>query len=196
MAKLLKFRNLKSSSNRFEDLIRPHFDALYRSARRFAENDSDAEDLVQDVCIKAFSHIDKFEQIEHQRAWLLRILYHAFIDMRRSQNRAPTHIGRSIDEDDQVPIAADAAMQPEEQTERMMRVERLLAAMALLDKELCTMLALHDVEGFSIEELSVLTNLPQGTIKSRLFRTRAKLGRLLQNKQIGRRKLRVVGDRN
>jgi len=196
MAKLLKFRNSKSSSDRYEDLIRPHFDALYRSARRFAANNSDAEDLVQDVCVKAFMHIDKFEQIEHQRAWLLRILYHTFIDMRRSQDRAPTHIGQSIDQDDEMPVAENVKLQPDEQADRMMRIERLLAAMALLDKELCTLLTLHDVEGLSIEELSELTNLPQGTIKSRLFRTRAKLGRLLQNNQIGRSKLRIVGDRN
>ncbi len=196
MAKLLNFNIARSSSDRFEALIQPHFDVLYRSARRFATNSSDAEDLVQDVCVKAFMHIDKFEQIEHRRAWLLRILYHTFIDMRRSQDRAPTHIGQSIDQDDEAPIADSVNMQPDEQADRMMRIERLLAAMALLDKDLCTLLTLHDVEGLSIEELSELTNLPQGTIKSRLFRTRAKLGRLLQNKQIGRSKLRVVGDRN
>ena len=195
MARLLKFRNAKSSSDRFEALIQPHFDTLYRSARRFAANDSDAEDLVQDVCLKAFLNFDKFEQIEHKRAWLLRVLYHAFVDARRSQNRAPTHIGRSIDEDDQLLIAENADMQPDEQADRMLRIERLLAAMALLDKELCTLLALHDVDGLSIEELSVLTNLPQGTIKSRLFRTRAKLGRLLKNKRLGNVALKVVGGR-
>ncbi len=195
MARLLNFHTAKSSSDRFEALIRPHFDTLYSSARRFTANDSDAEDLVQDVCVKAFSHIDKFEQVEHKRAWLLRILYHTFIDMRRSQNRAPTHIGSSIDEDDQIPIAGNADMQPDEQVDRMMRIERLLAAMALLDKELSTLLALHDVDGLSIEELSVLTNLPQGTIKSRLFRTRAKLGRLLKNRQLGNVQLKVVGAR-
>lgn len=193
MAKLLKFRNSKSSSDRYEDLIRPHFEALYSSARRFAANNSDAEDLVQDVCLKAFMHIDKFEQIEHRRAWLLRILYHTFIDMRRSQDRAPTHIGQSIDQDDEVPVADNVNMQPDEQADRIMRIERLLAAMALLDKELCTLLTLHDVEGLSIEELSELTNLPQGTIKSRLFRTRAKLGRLLQNKRLRNVTLKVVG---
>lgn len=193
MAKLLKFRNSKSSSDRYEDLIRPHFEALYSSARRFAANNSDAEDLVQDVCLKAFMHIDKFEQIEHRRAWLLRILYHTFIDMRRSQDRAPTHIGQSIDQDDEVPVADNVNMQPDEQADRIMRIERLLAAMALLDKDLCTLLTLHDVEGLSIEELSELTNLPQGTIKSRLFRTRAKLGRLLQNKQLRSVALKVVG---
>jgi DNA-directed RNA polymerase specialized sigma24 family protein len=54
---------------------------------------------------------------------------------------------------------------------------------------------LHDVDGFSIDELTELTNLPQGTIKSRLFRTRAKLGRILQNKQFDSVKLKIVGGR-
>ncbi|MCH7820942.1 MAG: RNA polymerase sigma factor [Proteobacteria bacterium] len=192
MARLLKFRNAKSSSDRFETLMRPHFEALYRSARRFAANDADAEDLVQDVCIKAYLHFDEFERIEHPRAWLLRVLYYTFVDTRRSQNRAPTFIGKSIDQDDDLHLAENASLQPDAQADQIMRVERVLAAMALLDKELCTLLAMHDVDGLSIAELSVLTNLPQGTIKSRLFRTRAKLGRLLQNKQLGRVKLKVV----
>jgi len=195
MARLLIFRNVKSSSGRFEALIHPHFDALYASARRFAANDSDAEDLVQDVCMKAFVHIDELEQIEFKRAWLLRILYHTFVDSRRRQDRSPTHIGRSIDQDDDVYLAESSDRQPEEQVDRMMNVERVLAAMALLDRELCTLLALHDVDGFSIDELTELTNLPQGTIKSRLFRTRAKLGRILQNKQFDSVKLKIVGGR-
>ncbi len=175
--------------------MRPHFDALYRSARRFAANDSDAEDLVQDVCIKAFAQIDELERMEYQRAWLLRVLYHTFIDARRSELRSPTHIGQSIDQDEEQGLAEQSHLQPDEQVDRMMRVERVLAAMALLDKELCSLLAMHDVDGLTIEELSVLTNLPKGTIKSRLFRTRAKLGRLLQNSQLGRVKLKVVGGR-
>jgi len=172
--------------------MRPHFEALYRSARRFAANDADAEDLVQDVCIKTYLHFDEFECIEHPRAWLLRVLYYTFVDARRRQNRAPTYIGKSIDQDDDLHLAENASLQPDAQADQMMRVERVLAAMALLDKELCTLLAMHDVDGLSIAELSVLTNLPQGTIKSRLFRTRAKLGRLLQNKQLGRANLKVV----
>ena len=144
------------------------------------------------MCIKTYLHFDEFERIEHPRAWLLRVLYYTFVDTRRSQNRAPTFIGKSIDQDDDLHLAENASLQPDAQADQIMRVERVLAAMALLDKELCTLLAMHDVDGLSIAELSVLTNLPQGTIKSRLFRTRAKLGRLLQNKQLGRVKLKVV----
>jgi RNA polymerase sigma factor (sigma-70 family) len=196
MAKLLKLRRAKSPSERFEDLMKPHFEPLYASARRFATNASDAQDLVQEVCIKAHANLDDLEKMDFPRAWLLRVLYHTFVDSRRSEDRSPTHIGQSIDEDNDIHLTESADKQPEEQVDRMMRVERVLAAMALLDKELCTLLAMHDVEGLSIEELSELTNLPQGTIKSRLFRTRAKLGRLLQNKQLGSVKLKVVGGRD
>ncbi len=176
--------------------MKPHFEPLYASARRFATNASDAQDLVQEVCIKAHANLDDLEKMDFPRAWLLRVLYHTFVDSRRSEDRSPTHLGQSIDEDNDVHLAESADKQPEEQVDRMMRVERVLAAMALLDKELCTLLAMHDVEGVSIEELSELTNLPQGTIKSRLFRTRAKLGRLLQNKQLVSVKLKVVGGRD
>lgn len=158
-------------------------------------NDSDAEDLVQDVCMKAYVHIDELQRVEYPLAWLLRVLYHTFVDARRSQSRSPTDLGQSIDQDDDIRLAEATSEQPEEQVDRMMRVERVLAAMALLDKELCTLVALHDVDGLSIAELSALTNLPQGTIKSRIFRTRAKLGRLLQNKQLRSVNLRIVGSR-
>jgi RNA polymerase sigma-70 factor (ECF subfamily) len=196
MSRLLKFPKTPSPSERFETLMRPHFDALYVSARRFATNDSDAQDLVQELSIKAFAHLDDLEKMDFPRAWLLRVLYHTFVDERRSAQRSPTHIGQSIDADDEVTLVDRPHLQPEQQVDRMMRVERVLAAMALLDKELCSLLAMHDVDGLSIKELATLTGLAEGTIKSRLFRTRAKLGRLLQNKQLGRVKLKVVGGRD
>ena len=176
--------------------MRPHFVALYSSARRFSLNDSDAEDLVQEVCMKAFARIDELQKMQHQRAWLLRVLYHTFVDARRSDLRAPSHVGQSIDQDAKVNLAESSHLQPDEQVDRMMRVERVLGAMALLDKEVCSLLAMHDVDGLSIAEIAVLTDLPEGTIKSRLFRTRAKLGRLLKNKQVRSTKLKLVGGRD
>jgi RNA polymerase sigma-70 factor (ECF subfamily) len=196
MSRLLKFRVTRSPTDRFEALMRPHFKALHRSARRFAWNDSDAEDLVQDVCMKAYAHFADLEKMEHQRAWLLRVLYHTFVDSRRGDLRSPTYIGESIDHEEAVDLTEKSHLQPDEQVDRMMRVERVLGAMALLDKELCSLLAMHDVDGLSIEELAAITDLPEGTIKSRLFRTRTKLGRLLKNKQIRSVKLKIVGGRD
>jgi RNA polymerase sigma-70 factor (ECF subfamily) len=56
-------------------------------------------------------------------------------------------------------------------------------------------LALHDIEGFSLRELKDLTGLPEGTLKSRLHRTRARLGRLLSNEAMQKPVLTVVGSK-
>ncbi|MDX1499314.1 MAG: RNA polymerase sigma factor [Woeseiaceae bacterium] len=193
MAPVLTLGHRRSAPDRFETLMRPHFDALYASARRFALNEADAEDLVQDVCVKAFQNIDDLERMEHPRAWLLRVLYHQFVDRQRVSSRAPSDLASSIDADAAVTLADDDEKQPERQAERMLRVERVLGAMALLDSEQCALLAMHDVDGFSISELSELTELPENTIKSQLYRTRSKLGRLLKNKQLKSVKLKLVG---
>lgn len=194
MARVLNFRSRRSAPDRFETLMRPHFDALYASARRFTMNNEDAEDLVQDVCMKAFLNIDELQTMEHKRAWLLRVLYHQFIDRQRASSRAPSELASSIDDGGTIVLTDDANKQPEQEAERMLRVERVLGAMALLDKEQCSLLAMHDIDGFSVAELSKLTDLPENTIKSQLFRIRAKLGRLLKNKKLKSVRLKLVGD--
>ena len=98
MARVLKLHNRRSAPDRFETLMRPHFDALYASARRFTLNDADAEDLVQEVCMKAFLKIDDLQNMDHQRAWLLKVLYHQFVDRQRVSSRAPSELASSIDD--------------------------------------------------------------------------------------------------
>ena len=193
MATVQKFRNRKSSSARFEMLVRPYFDALYAAARRLTGSAADAEDLVQEVCMKAYLNLDDLERIEHKRAWLLRVLYNLFVDDQRKQQRSPVHIAASTGDTDEMELRDHENLQPDQQVDRMLRVDIILRAMALLDKEQCALLAMHDIEGLSLEELHEITNLPIGTIKSRLFRTRAKLGRLLKNNSDVRPELKIVG---
>lgn len=192
MPSLLKFRRRRKVKDRFEAVVRPHFEALYSSARRLAGNVADAEDLVQETCIKAFLRLDELADMDYPRAWLLRVLYHEFIDRQRAATRSAADRTVTIDNPDAGP-SADAQLQPEALVERQLQIERVLGAMALLDKQQCALLAMHDVDGVSITELSELTRLPEGTVKSQLFRTRAKLGRLLANSGVKRVKLRLVG---
>jgi RNA polymerase sigma-70 factor (ECF subfamily) len=193
MPTLLKPRVRKSASERFEAIVKPYFDALYSASRRYASSPADAEDLVQEVCMKAYLNLDKLEQMEHKRAWLIRVLHNLFIDGQRSRQRSPLHIAENSVDVDQMSFPQDAHLQPEEQVERVMRVDIVLRAMALLDKEQCSLLTLHDIEGLSLDELHAITDIPIGTIKSRLFRSRVKLGRLLKNEAIRRPRLKVVG---
>jgi len=183
----------KSSEQRFRALIEPHFGVLYAAAQRLTRDAADAEDLVQDVCLKAFQGLDELENIEYLRAWLLRTLYHRFIDIRRSRDRSPVDRAETGIESIDPERVMDGPMRPDDILERDMRIDVIVRAMEIIGKEASSLLALHDIEEFSLEELKDLTGLPIGTIKSRLFRTRAKLGRLLSNEQIHKPALTVVG---
>ncbi len=173
--------------------MQPQFDALYAAARRITVSTSDAEDLVQEVSMKAFLKLDELERMEHQRAWLLRVLYNEFIDGERARQRSPVSLAESSGNTDESILPADPCLQPDEQADRMMRIDIVLRAMELLNKEQCSMLALHDIDGFSLEELHSMTGIPIGTIKSQLHRTRVKLGRLLRHKITDKPRLKIVG---
>ena len=93
--------------------MRPHFDALYAAARRMTMSAADAEDLVQEVCLKAFLKLDELEAMEYQRAWLLRVLYNQFVDSRRVMQRSPVGLATTgNDEDNEFDVPAAAGWQP------------------------------------------------------------------------------------
>lgn len=185
----------RADNSRFTDLVRPHFDALFAAARRLTVSAADAEDLVQDVCLKAHLHIEELENIEFRRAWLLKILYHRFIDIQRTRERSPVDMADTgADSHDPETIIPDGS-RPDDLVEREMRVDKIIRAMGILNSEASSLLALHDIEGFSLQELRELTGLPEGTIKSRLHRTRSKLGRLLSNEALQKPVLTIVGNK-
>lgn len=153
----------------------------------------DAEDLVQEVCIKAFEGIDELERIEFPRAWLLKVMYNKFIDDKRRAGRAPVDIATTGAESDEPDRTAATSAGPEELVDRDQHVEQILRAMQCLNADQCALVAMHDVEGVSIDELSELTGMRAGTIKSQLHRTRKKLGRLLRHKFTDNPCLKIVG---
>jgi RNA polymerase sigma factor (sigma-70 family) len=184
---------LGSDKNRFTELMRPHFDALYIAAQRLTSSAADAEDLVQDVCLKAHMHMDELEKVEFQRAWLLKILYHRFIDIQRTRERSPVDMAETGSESNDPDLIGRDESRPENLVEREKRLETIFRAMEILGHEASSLVALHDIEGFSLAELRQVTGLPEGTLKSRLHRTRSRLGRLLLNQDIHKPVLTVVG---
>jgi RNA polymerase sigma factor (sigma-70 family) len=193
---VISFESKGSPRQQFEGLLRPHFEALYSAARRMALSQVDAEDLVQEVCIKVFLRFDEFKKIEYRRAWLLKMLYHQFIDLHRSNQRSP--VGNSDTGVDSVEPEkiAESEWQPEQMVDRDIRIAQVLRAMKCLSQEHCALVALHDIEGLTLEELHKLTGHPVGTIKSLLHRTRVKLGRLLANESILKPQLKAVGGKS
>ncbi len=180
-------------AKRFEAILRPHFDALFAAARRMTFSSVDAEDLVQDVCLKSFTRLDELERIEYPRAWLLKMLYHKFIDKQRTERRSPISIADTGLDSMEPHDLMQHCSQPEKLIDEEIRITRILLAMRRLNADQCALVALRDIEGFSIKELQELTGLRSGTIKAQLHRTRVKLGKILSSDETLKPHLKAIG---
>jgi len=164
------------SSERFEGVVRPHFDALYRAAMRLTRSRADAEDLVQEVCLRAFAALDRLESLEYPRGWLLRVQYRIFVDGARRRLRSP-FVATNTTADVDLALSTDPS--PEEFAEASLRRQRLTRVWPQLEPEQRALLALH-AEGYTLTELEAMTGLSANALGVRLHRARARLGRLMQ----------------
>jgi RNA polymerase sigma-70 factor (ECF subfamily) len=158
----------------FRELVAPHLTALFRSAYRLTGNRQDAEDVVQEVCVRAFTHLAAMRTLEQPKSWLLKIAYRVFVDGARRRSRSPV---RATAEDFDATRLSDEPS-PEARAEAEIAERRLLAALAQLDREQRALLALH-VEGYTLAELETMTDLSADVLKARLYRARVRLGKLL-----------------
>jgi RNA polymerase sigma factor (sigma-70 family) len=158
----------------FRDLVSPHLQALFRSAYRLTGNRADAEDVVQDVCVRAYAHLSTLRTLDQPKSWLFRIAYRVFVDGARRRARSPV---RATAEDFDATRPSDEPS-PDDHAEGELAERRVLAALAKLDQEQRALLALQ-VEGYSLAELEAITDLSTDVLKARLYRARVRLGKLL-----------------
>jgi RNA polymerase sigma factor (sigma-70 family) len=175
----------RDAATAFENLIRPHFHALYRRAYRLTLNAADAEDLVQDVCIRAYPRLAEIQELDNPRAWLMRVLYRLFVDLTRQRKSSPIQaMDMGGDEEEFSHCFTSDEPGPEAQADSAIGEQRLERAWQRLDKVQRALLALHDIEGYTLAELQDMTGLPEGTLKSRLHRARIRLGRILKSEAL------------
>lgn len=183
MASIIQlFRSRPKPKDRFETLLRPHIELMYRMAYRWTQSQSDAEDLVQDVLLKVAGRVDEMERIDSLRPWLIRIVYNRYVDLYRRSRASP--IGEaspdpwSADESEiqdriaQAPEHSSAITQLEQQ-------RALLLGLQALDDEQRDTVLLHDLEGYTAVEVAEIMQTHIGTVKSRLHRARSKLKDIL-----------------
>jgi RNA polymerase sigma-70 factor (ECF subfamily) len=191
-AKLTLISGGKSAAARFEALMAVHYEPLYRAAYRFTRSVQDSEDLVQEVCVRAFPRLTEVEALDQPRHWLMRVLYRLVVDASRRYER------RNVDSIETMDTSVLASLEPgvPEQADAVLRKELLDRAWQRLDDAQRMLLALHDIEGYSLAELTEITGLKEGTLKSRLHRARVQLGKLLKyENRVGARLTGVGGSR-
>jgi RNA polymerase sigma factor (sigma-70 family) len=180
----------KRYSGRFETVVRPHFDALYRAAMRLTRSRADAEDLVQEACLRAFAALDRLENLEYPLGWLLRVQYRIFVDSARRRVRSPFVATADTAEAD---LALSTDPSPEELAEASLMRRRLTRVWPGLEPVQRALLALH-AEGYTLTELEAMTGLSKNAVGVRLHRARARLGRLMNAESAGALRLAKTGE--
>ncbi len=160
---------------RFERAVLPHLDAAYNLARHLLRDADEAEDAVQDACVRALRHFAGYRG-DNDRAWLLTIV-RRICYTRRERDRLRA-LGTPFDEEQHSP-APDTPPVSEE-VERADGRAGLRRALERLPGPLREVLVLREIEELSYKEISAIVRVPIGTVMSRLSRARERLLRALK----------------
>jgi RNA polymerase sigma-70 factor (ECF subfamily) len=178
-------RCLAGEDAAWEDLVKVHTRRVYSICYRFTSSDSEAQDLTQEVFLRVFRSLKSFRAGEGSfTVWLTRLSRNLLIDHYRR-----TKLERATDSiEEQLPML-------EQKTTASARTDYLVAgreagelldgALKKLSPELRETVILRDLEEMEYKEIAEVLNVPEGTVKSRLNRGRAELGRLLKRHQSG-----------
>jgi len=159
----------------FEETVLPHLDAAFNYARWLTRNDADAEDVVQDACVRAMRFFSSLRD-DDARAWLFTIVRNAWYS--RVSRKANVAEGTRLnDGQDQRP---DNALDPEERLLQQHTVGLVRAALEQLPVDFREAIVLREIEGLSYREIAEVAGVPIGTVMSRLARARERLQTILK----------------
>ncbi|MBD3298833.1 MAG: sigma-70 family RNA polymerase sigma factor [candidate division Zixibacteria bacterium] len=169
----------------FESQVSPLLDSLYRTALRMTKNSDDAEDLVQETCLKAYRYFDRFEEGSNLRAWMFKILTNLFINRYRKKTKEPTAV--EYDEGGDFYLynqmvesgAVSENVGPEKDLFDRMLGADVQEAIDELPEDFRIVVVMAFIEGLSYEEIAEALDVPMGTVKSRLHRGRKMLQKSL-----------------
>jgi len=160
------------SGRSFEGTVLPHLDAAFNYARWLTRSDVEAEEVVQDACVRALRFFSNLRG-EDARAWLLAIVRNAYFA------RGPRHVdvftplppdeSRAPADHDPSPLSPEALVIQQE------TVKQVHQALERLPVEFREAIVLRELEGLAYKEIAVVTAVPIGTVMSRLARGRERL---------------------
>ena len=175
-----------AARERFAELLVIHQRRAMRIAYQYLRDAADADEVVQDAFLKAYTHIDSYREAWPFEVWFTRILINGCLDRRKARLRrtrwfTQTETGHFVDEAQ--PAHTGAALDPEARLLARERRARLAAAVGRLDGRQRTIFMLTHYGDCSPREVSAMTGLKESTVRVHLFRAARKLRTLLGVKQ-------------
>ena len=161
----------------FSMLIENHERFVFNVVYRITGNAEDARDVSQEAFIKAFKNFESYDESSAFSTWLYRIAVNTAIDYirKRKKENSISFEDYIVDEKNQ---KGDSGL--EEKVISKEGVKNIISAVNMLDDEFKTVVVLRDMEGMDYKEISDITGLPLGTVKSRLSRGRGKLRQMIE----------------
>ena len=169
----------------FNELVKAYADPVFKLAfRLLSRNREEAEDVTQEVFLKAFRKIKQFRGDSALRTWLFRITSNCVtnrLKYRMRLKRRETLLQNVPDPDDLPEPGSIGASDPAQEYEKKERLRRIEEAVQALPEDLRRVVVLRDLDNFSYQEISSITSIPVGTVKSRIARGREALRKILKD---------------
>jgi len=169
--------------DRFDRDVLSLLPSLYGAALRMTRNPADAEDLLQETALRAYRGFASFQEGTNLKAWLYRILTNSFINTYRKKQREPKTVDGPEDLDEWFLFdrigAQSVARSAEEDVLANIPDADVKEALESIPENFRMAVLLADVEGFSYKEIAEITDVPIGTVMSRLHRGRKALEKAL-----------------
>jgi len=171
-------RSKRGDITAFDQLVRTYEKSVYNTAYRLSGSYDDASDIAQEAFVRAWNNLKSFRGDSAFSTWLYRIVTNVFLDDRKRKRARPQ---RSLDEVialDESSVARqfeDGTPGPDEIAEGSERRTALERAIHTLPEAQRAVIVLYHSQGLSYDEIAEITNLPMGTVKSKLNRARLAL---------------------
>jgi RNA polymerase sigma-70 factor (ECF subfamily) len=174
-------KDIGKDSVSVDTILMEHLDALYSTAYGLVGNKETAEDLVQDMCLKAVRHFEKLRSRGKAKQWLFKILINTFINKYRKKIKEPPILELDLNEAIQAYACGNSKhnLDPEKLLLKRDFNNKVKEALNNLHVDMRSVVLLSDVEGFTYQEISKILNCPEGTVASRLHRARSFLREFL-----------------
>ncbi|HEY0783573.1 MAG TPA: sigma-70 family RNA polymerase sigma factor [Thermoanaerobaculia bacterium] len=175
-------RALAGSQEAFRHLVTRFERPVYTLVLRMVHDPASAEDLAQEVFVKAFRRLDSYDPARKLASWLFKIAHNTTIDhLRKSElDVVPLTAPEEDDRGDLLAILADSSHEdPAAAAERRDMARVLSRAIATLRPEYRSTVVMRYVEDLSYQEIAEITGLPLGTVKTNLHRARKELAQAM-----------------